>query len=291
MKVGTFFDIDIYVNKILVVAMAMAIFTGHGARITTIFLAMFIHEMCHVIAAHMLNLKVQEIELLPFGGAIRIESIFEINPRNEIIISAAGPISNLVVIIIYNALENIGVVMSSSAELFLKSNIMLAGFNILPALPLDGGRILRAALCKQIGFKKATNVATNGGIVLSIFLIATGIYAAFNQIFNITLFLAGFFLMYSAFKEKRIATYVFLRDITYKKDILLKEGVLPVRSMVVLYSMPLKEVIKNFTPHQYHNIQIVDEHMKVKGILTESQIVKGVMNFNINVPIGRLLNK
>ena len=66
MKVGTFFDIDIYVNKILVVAMAMAIFTGHGARITTIFLAMFIHEMCPVIAAHMLNLKVQEIELLPF---------------------------------------------------------------------------------------------------------------------------------------------------------------------------------------------------------------------------------
>lgn len=288
MKIGSLFNTDIYISTVLVVMVAVAVFLGNGVELATIFFVLLFHEMAHVGAAKLFHMKVKEIELLPFGGAVKIESLFELNPTHEIYIALAGPAANVFLILGYTALQSLKIV-SMENNNFLEINLILAGFNLLPALPLDGGRVLRAILAREIGMKKATIIATYGGFILALFFAMTGIYAFYYKILNPTFFVMSGFLAYSASKEKKAATYIFLRDITYKKDFLLKEGLLQVKEIVALYDTPLKQIMRKFSPYRYHYVRVVDEQLNIIGSLNENEIVIGMMDYGVNIPISRLL--
>jgi stage IV sporulation protein FB len=197
--------------------------------------------------------------------------------------------SNVMLVLGCMALGKMGLIPSKDYDFFIQANLMLAGFNLLPAFPLDGGRILRAILSRELGIKRATRITTIGGFVLALFLVMTGVYAIYYGIFNPTLFVMAGFLAYSAVKENRMATYVMVRDLTYKRDILIREGAIQSRELVVLYDLPLKDVIKKFVPHRYHIIVLVDEQLRPRGYLTEKDIVDGLMDHGLNVPVFRLL--
>ncbi len=291
MKLGTLFGINIYINKLLVIFIAIAIVLGEGAKLTVVFLVVFVHELAHMVMARALNLRVSEIELLPFGGVARIESFFEVNPRDEVYIAMVGPMSNVLLVLGCMALRKMGLIPHKDYDFFIQANLMLAGFNLLPAFPLDGGRILRAILSREIGIKRATRVTTIGGFVLALFLAMTGAYAIYYGIFNPTLFVMAGFLVYSAVKENRMASYVMVRDLTYKRDILIREGAIQSRELVVLYDLPLRDVIKKFVPHRYHSIVVVDERLRPRGYLTEKDIADGIMDYGLNVPVYRLLSQ
>ena len=109
------------------------------------------------------------------------------------------------------------------------------------------------------------------------------------KVFNPNFFLLSGFLAYSALKEKRTASYIAVRDITFKRDIISKEGALVTRELVVLYDMPLKDIIKKFVPHRYHFIKVVDHSLRIWGYLDETEIVNGIMDYGANIQVGRLL--
>lgn len=289
MKIGSLFGVDVNISITLVVLIVIAFFLGKGTEIATIFFVFMAHESAHVLIARALKMNVAEIELLPFGGAVRIESVFELNPINEICIALAGPGINIVLLLGYSALQNLGIVSPNNNDTFARANLMLALFNLLPALPLDGGRVLRAILARDIGMKKATTVAAYGGLILSLFMAMTGLYAIYMKVFNPNFFLLSGFLAYSALKEKRTASYIAVRDITLKRDIISKEGALVTRELVVLYDIPLKDIIKKFVPHRYHFIKVVDHSLRIWGYLDETEIVNGIMDYGANIQVGRLL--
>ena len=84
MRIGRIFDIDIYVSNYLLLLVVVLLITGHGGNFTAVFFVFFIHEMSHILTARMLKMKVDEIELLPFGGAIKIQSMFEFHAGFEL---------------------------------------------------------------------------------------------------------------------------------------------------------------------------------------------------------------
>ena len=110
------------------------------------------HELAHVAAALALGYRVREIELLPFGGVARIDNIGEAGAINEIVVAAAGPLASLVMAAVLHFTAVQVPALAFGLEFYFEVNIMLALFNLLPGLPLDGGRILRAliALCGAI---------------------------------------------------------------------------------------------------------------------------------------------
>lgn len=292
MRIGRILDIDIHISKYLLLLVAILLVTGNSGDLPATILILTIHEMSHVLAARLLKLKVNEIELLPFGGAVRIQSIFELNPVHEILVSIAGPLSNILLLLLYfGGMQVEGIAASLPGPEFVNINLMLAGFNLLPALPLDGGRILRAILARQMGIQRATKISTGMGLLLALVLATAGLYGLYYRVFNYSLFILAGFLVYSVTREKRNATYVMLRDITYKKEALLKEGSLPIRNIAVLSSLDVKDVVKKFVPQRYHYIQIVDEHLMEQGTLSEGEIVKGLLDHGAQVSVGRLLRK
>ncbi|MDD4680610.1 MAG: M50 family metallopeptidase [Clostridia bacterium] len=290
MRICRISDIDIHISKYLLLLVVILLITGHSDNLPAAFFILCLHEMSHVLAARLLKLKVSEIELLPFGGAVRIQSLFELNPVHEILVSVAGPLSNVLLLLFYfGGVQLKWLTPFSQDSDFVNINLMLAGFNLLPALPLDGGRMLRAILARQMGIQRATRIANGMGLLLALILTTAGLYGLYYRVVNYSLFILSGFLIYSVIQEKRNATYVMLKDITYKKEALLKEGSLPIRNIAVISNLALKDVVKKFIPQRYHYIQVMDEQLKELGTLNESEIVNGLLDHGTQISVGRLL--
>ncbi len=204
------------------------------AFILTTFLCVLLHEFGHAFAAKGYGVRTREIIILPIGGLARLERI-PAKPVQELFVAIAGPLVNLVIATVlggylwwsmrYNVLAGSIVETQVShlrtpenfAIMVCQSNILLAVFNMIPAFPMDGGRVLRALLATVLSRRKATQIAVYVGYILG----AVGIlWAAYNGSW-LTVALAGF-VMYSAFNE-----YAAVRFETSFTNVLATEAMRP----------------------------------------------------------------
>ena len=204
-------------------------FYGYLLETLILFGLVLLHELVHLKVAKAQGLEVGDVELLPFGGVARIEDVLELDPQVESTVSIAGPLFNFFLVaaalIIYHKVpswrEN------ETFLFFIRSNLTLALFNLLPALPLDGGRILRARLCTVFGFQQATEIAIKISKFFAFLLLLLALYFYYLDKLNITLFATAIFLYFAAEKEKTVAMYAFIRALGRKKKILYEQGVMP----------------------------------------------------------------
>jgi Zn-dependent protease len=172
----------------LVVFVLLAASASHTSPLVAVgwlaglFGCVVVHELAHSLVARRFGIDVREIELLPIGGVSQMSRAPD-QPRQELLIAAAGPAASFVV----GALAAVlGLVMSAAlwpprlgiyltANEFLWINLLLGGFNLLPAFPLDGGRIYRAWLERRYDRARATRIAAHTGRVLAVGLGVVGL--------------------------------------------------------------------------------------------------------------------
>lgn len=197
--------------------------------ISLLFALVTLHELGHSVAAQYYGVPVKQIVLLPIGGVAQLQRMPR-NPWQELVIAVAGPAVNVVMAILMwlfalafgfslatSPLQLlIGGFTLSFAAIFgyiFFYNIILAVFNLIPAFPMDGGRILRALLALRLPYGRATQIAVSIGRGLAIIF---GLYALFNgQIF---LILIAFFIFTGATQEGQVVEqYERLRGITVQQ--------------------------------------------------------------------------
>ncbi|HEU5248194.1 MAG TPA: M50 family metallopeptidase, partial [Candidatus Udaeobacter sp.] len=134
-----------------------------------LFLCVVLHEFGHAFAAKAFGINTPDITLLPIGGVARLERMPE-EPVQELIIAVAGPLVNVVIALgLFVAGGSQALLNPSTVEggglvaQLMTINIMLVLFNLLPAFPMDGGRVLRALLATRMSYARATQVAANVG--------------------------------------------------------------------------------------------------------------------------------
>lgn len=159
-RIGTLFGIPIRVHVTLLLFLGVAALMGGGLRGLVLMVAVFgsvvIHELGHALVARAKGLPIADISLYPFGGMARMLE----PPRttgDEIVVAAAGPLVSFMLGFGFWAIATA----TGSAEVLLlgKVNLILGAFNLLPALPMDGGRILRAVLARRLGHLRATRAS------------------------------------------------------------------------------------------------------------------------------------
>lgn len=171
------FPIDLNVSFLILLGVVFLAFGGMtGVVIVALaFGSVLLHELGHAFVARRLGVRVTGIELGFLGGAAKMVDLPR-TPRHEIEIAAAGPAVSLV-------LAGLGLGLGSALHLPLLAtigwiNLVLAGFNLIPALPMDGGRILRAALATRMSFVQATEISVKVArvvaIAFSVWGLATG---------------------------------------------------------------------------------------------------------------------
>ena len=149
-----------------------------------VFLCVLLHEFGHAFAARRCGIRTPDITLFPFGGVARIERMPE-NPRQEIFIALAGPAVNVVIAaVLWVALaisgrvvrpEQMGLAASLAIEV-MSVNVILLLFNLIPAFPMDGGRVLRALLAMRLDHARATRIAAHIGQALAVALGFVGVF-------------------------------------------------------------------------------------------------------------------
>ncbi len=140
--------------------------------ILTLFLCVVIHELGHSLTAKRFGYPTRDITLLPIGGLARLETLPE-DPKEELLVAAAGPAVNVLISVLifvilvisgtFTSPLNFTALLNNFWVRLLSVNISLAIFNLLPAFPMDGGRVLRAILAKQMDYVRATQIAANIG--------------------------------------------------------------------------------------------------------------------------------
>jgi Zn-dependent protease len=179
--------------------------------VCAIFACVVIHELSHSLVARRFGREPKNITLFPFGGVAAIDMI-PTKPSQEIAISIVGPAINIVIAIMLAmvgglklaaAVEGTNLTASQSfiADLIV-ANIVLAVFNLIPALPMDGGRVFRSILALKFGFLRATLWAVTIGKVIAVLFIILGFR------YNPWLVLIGLFIFTGADSEKRQAIYM-----------------------------------------------------------------------------------
>jgi len=137
-----------------------------------LFACVLLHEFGHIFTARAFGVLTPDVTLLPIGGMARLERIPE-EPHQEFLVAIAGPLVNVAIAVVLvgfagahldlgtlSAVESTKV---SLADRLASVNIFLALFNMIPAFPMDGGRVLRALLASRMGYLRATEVAAQIG--------------------------------------------------------------------------------------------------------------------------------
>ncbi len=175
---------------------------------TTFFASVLIHELAHAVVARRLGVKVDEVMLFIFGGAARLEQDAP-TPRIEALITIAGPIASaLLGVFLLGAGVLLGGVEGPVAAVTVEVclwlgaiNLFLAAFNLVPGFPMDGGRLLRAAIwARTSSFIGATRTAARAGRFFAWFLIGAGLVTAVTggPVIGIWVAVVGWFLHQTA---------------------------------------------------------------------------------------------
>lgn len=176
--------------------------------VVAIFACVILHELAHALVASRYGIRTKDITLWPIGGLASMEKIPE-KPREEIAISAAGPVVNLLIALLmmpfldvytpfWKASYAVNSVQPSNFLYYLHTiNIMLAVFNLIPAFPMDGGRILRGILGLFSSYDRATAMAAITGRIIAACFILAGLVT-----FNLVLAIVGVFLIIAGSAEE-----------------------------------------------------------------------------------------
>lgn len=265
-----------YMEFILGVVVALGLFAG-----------VLVHEMAHSIVALRKGIQINSITLLIFGGISSMEEGMP-DPVIELPMALVGPLTSLAVGLASSVFVYISHLLVSSPPLagvlvFVFGylgilNIFLFAFNLLPAFPMDGGRVLRAFLAKRMPLHKATRIAADVG---RIFAVIFGIFGIF--LFNPILILIAFFIYIGASQESTVVKYSFLlKDVTVG-------DMMSTDVMTVEPGEPVREVIDQMYASKHLGFPVVqndvlvgivtlDDVHKVTPIDREAMIVKDIMS-------------
>lgn len=234
LKLGTFFGVGLYVHWTFALLIAYVGYAHHSegwvgmaygiVQLLGVFLCVTLHEYGHAIMARQFGVPTLDITLLPIGGVARLQRMPRV-PWQELLVAVAGPAVNVVIAVLIIAaliaMNSLGVlepIPSPADEQFgflletlltsltltgyllwmLVVNLMLIAFNMIPAFPMDGGRVLRSALAMVMTYRRATYVASRVG------LLCAALMAIFALNFgHLMLILIALFIAYAGMAEAR----------------------------------------------------------------------------------------
>lgn len=273
--------IAISFHPFFVIIMLTSVLTGHFPELLALFAIVFIHELGHVFAARMYGITVLSVQMLPFGGVAVMEDTGLLTAGREIAIALAGPLQNILLIGASLLLHAAGLWDGPFLDYFIQSNLLIALFNLLPVLPLDGGKISQA-LCSIILPYHATLVWSHRiSLLFSGLLIAYSLFPllAEKEGIRFNLLLIGLFLLYSNLMDYRNIPYRFLRflmnrDRSFSRHLL--NGALA-QPIVAEKAKPLDHILRLFKREKYHFIYVMNHQGNIVAVVPEQRVISAFL--------------
>jgi len=254
-----------------------------------VFLCVALHELGHAAMARRFGVRTHEIVLYPIGGIARLESMP--SGRAELFIALAGPAVNLIIAaaLAVPVLSNYGadpaaVAAAGSAgvllPLLLMVNILLFAFNLIPAFPMDGGRVLRAVLSLRLPAERATDIAAAVGQGIAILMGAVGLFAG-----NIWWMFIAFFVFLGAAHEA-----VYVRQRTTVEGRMVREAMIT-RFETLNPTSTLSDAARHLLDTHQQDFPVVDAWGRVAGVLTRARLLQGLAGHGPDTAVLEVMDR
>ena len=299
-KLGRFAGIDVYVHATFLLLIGWVgyshwlehqkwseVFNGI-LFILALFGCVVLHEYGHALTARKYGIKTRDITLYPIGGVARLERMPE-KPIEELWVALMGPAVNVVIaaglfaylLLSQNLvpLNELTVASGSFAERLMTVNLSLVLFNLIPAFPMDGGRVLRALLAMRMDYVRATQIAANIGQGMAFLLGFIGLFS------NPFLLFIAFFVWIGASQEASM--------VQVKNSV---SGIPVTRAMLTDFKSlsprdNLSQVVGLILAGSQHDFPVVDANGKVAGILDRDSFMMALTRHGQSVPVMEFIRR
>jgi len=284
LKIGRFAGIDVYmhVTFLLLVSWVALLHWKQGQSITAVvagvafilavFLCVILHEFGHALTARRYGIKTRDIILLPIGGVARLERL-PTNPLQELWVALAGPAVNVVIAFglflwlnltaSLEPIQKLTVTTGPFVERIMAVNLFLVAFNMIPAFPMDGGRVLRAILATRKEYSRATQIAASIGQGIAILFGFVGLF------YNPFLLFIAFFVWIGAAQEASMAQMSSAISNTPVQQAMLTDF------RYLHKNDSLDRVVELTLAGSQKDFPVVDNG-RVEGILTQTDLLKAL---------------
>lgn len=276
----------------VVVALAALAWVGQAARGVLLLVSVILHELAHAAVARRLGVPVYEVEILPFGGVARVDEPALVDPRAEIRMALAGPALNGALALVAGAVQfglaGRGEAAGAFWGMLAADQMGLALFNLLPALPLDGGRVVRALLARRMGFLEATRLACRLGSLAGLAMMVAGLASYGGGGTGLWSAAMGGFLVYAARRERRRTPSLWVRYLHRLSEPAHGKEVREVRALAAPRTSTVRDVLRLWVPGRYHVLVVTDGAGRAVGLVDERALVDAMLGSGPHMPLGRL---
>jgi len=240
--------------------------------ILALFGCVLLHELGHALTARKFDIRTSNITLLPIGGVAQVEKM-PADPRKEILIALAGPAVSMVIALLLWVLlsttsglvplQDLSVTGGSFLQRLMIINFLLAAFNLLPALPMDGGRVFRALLTLKMEPVTATRIAAGLAQMLAILLALLGLR------YNLFLVFIAIFIWFGAVAEASMANLKSALSGISARSAMLKDF------QVIEAGSPLSRAVELTLSGSQKHFPVMAGN-RIAGVLNQSDLLRGL---------------
>jgi Zn-dependent protease len=241
-----------------------------------LFVCVLLHEFGHILAARRYGIHTPDVTLLPIGGMARLERMPR-EPIQELVVAICGPLVNVIIALaltpfisapLPTTLEEL-LHPQTELEMLRTWNLCMVIFNLLPAFPMDGGRVLRALLHATLGnYQRATDIAATLGQALAITL-PVGMYLAGKDVGPMKVFLAMFIFFVARSEAAHVRHEETFRNLSVKDGMMTNFTTLSTHAT-------LHEAVEALLAGSQHDFPILDPHGSLAGMLYRRQMFHAV---------------
>jgi Zn-dependent protease/predicted transcriptional regulator len=294
---GSLFGIEVRVHATFVMLLAwvalshlmhghdVSVALGGVAYILAVFAIVVMHELGHALTARRFGIATRDITLLPIGGVARLERM-PTNPSQELLVAIAGPAVNVAlagilfgVLAVMGAATDIGQLSVVGGPFLAKlmwTNVGLAVFNLLPAFPMDGGRVLRALVALRTDYLRATDIAAAVGQATALVFGLVGLFS------NPFLVFIAFFVWVGAQEEAgMVHIRASLAGVPVSRAMI--PGVVAVAPM-----QPVSDVVQHMLAGFQDDLPVVDDGALV-GVVGRAEVLRGAVEGDANAPVSSIM--
>ncbi|GAB6138379.1 site-2 protease family protein [Halanaerobaculum tunisiense] len=283
-------NVRLKLNLLFLLVLFLFAISGLFVKACLSFVVVVVHELAHSIVAIRKGVTVNEIELLPFGGVAKFRDLIQLAPKTEMQVAIAGPAINLLLAAVILLLFRYQIIDPSWGSFILKTNLTIGLFNLLPVLPLDGGRILRAKLTASLGFKEATYQVLKWSKYLAGVVAILAVASLYYDYVNFSLLIICFFIYFTALKEGQYTPYILMQYIAKKKGQVLNQEVVSIEQLIAFGDTPLKEIVDRLVPNKFHTVLVVDKQFNILGLVTEDRLINSLIDDHLELAVKELID-
>ncbi|WP_339237068.1 M50 family metallopeptidase [Paenibacillus sp. FSL R5-0517] len=264
-------------HPFFVIIMMASLLTGHFIELITLFAIVFIHECGHAAAAALLGYRVLSIQMLPFGGVAVIEDGGTITAYREIMIALAGPLQNMLMVGVVLLLQYGHLGDPVFLNYIIQGNLLIALFNLLPVLPLDGGKIVQALVSLWAPYYTTLMWTYRISILFSVGVVLYAICRWFTGDYGLPLniLLIGLFLFYSNLTDYRNVPYRFIRFLMNREGAFTRHAAAGslAQPIISFPAKPLDTILRLLKRERYHMVYVMNRQGQIMAVLPEQRII------------------